>query len=93
MEREKSQGLDPLKSVSSLKTAEDVKAHLENQLRQARLAAQQVVILALILKWGFTWPASYREVNQLRSFIEYSYFRNGWNNTDQVELLPLPQQQ
>lgn len=42
LEREKSQGLDPLKSVSTLKTAEDVKAHLENQLRQARQAAQQV---------------------------------------------------
>ena len=42
VEREKSQGLDPSKSCSSLKTPEDVKAHLENQLKQARLAAQQV---------------------------------------------------
>ncbi|KAG7216183.1 hypothetical protein INR49_029032 [Caranx melampygus] len=38
VEREKSQGIDPSKT---LKTAEDVKAHLENQLKQARLAAQQ----------------------------------------------------
>lgn len=42
VEREKSQGLDPSKTGSTLKTAEDVKAHLENQLKQARLAAQQV---------------------------------------------------
>ncbi|KAK2833852.1 hypothetical protein Q5P01_017741 [Channa striata] len=41
VEREKSQGLDPSKTGSSLKTAEEVKAHLENQLKQARLAAQQ----------------------------------------------------
>ncbi|TMS15379.1 Nucleosome-remodeling factor subunit BPTF [Larimichthys crocea] len=41
VEREKSQGLDPSKTGSTLKTAEDVKAHLENQLKQARLAAQQ----------------------------------------------------
>lgn len=45
LEREKSQGLDPSKTGSSLKTAEEVKAHLENQLKQARLAAQQVGIL------------------------------------------------
>uniref|UniRef100_A0A3B4H348 Nucleosome-remodeling factor subunit BPTF-like n=1 Tax=Pundamilia nyererei TaxID=303518 RepID=A0A3B4H348_9CICH len=41
LEREKSQGGDPSKTGSSLKTAEEVKAHLENQLKQARLAAQQ----------------------------------------------------
>uniref|UniRef100_G3NV03 Bromodomain PHD finger transcription factor n=1 Tax=Gasterosteus aculeatus aculeatus TaxID=481459 RepID=G3NV03_GASAC len=41
LEREKSQGIDPSKSGGSLKTAEEVKAHLENQLKQARLAAQQ----------------------------------------------------
>ncbi|XP_028310256.1 nucleosome-remodeling factor subunit BPTF isoform X2 [Gouania willdenowi] len=40
VEREKSQGADS-KGVTSLKTAEDVKSHLENQLKQARLAAQQ----------------------------------------------------
>lgn len=45
VEREKSQGLDPSKTGSTLKTAEDVKAHLENQLKQARLAAQQVSTL------------------------------------------------
>lgn len=43
VEREKSQGIDPSKA---LKTAEDVKAHLENQLKQARLAAQQVGTLS-----------------------------------------------
>lgn len=42
VEREKAQGLDPSKTGATLKTAEDVKAHLENQLKQARLAAQQV---------------------------------------------------
>ena len=42
MEKEKSQGGDPSKMGGSLKTAEDVKAHLEAQLKQARLAAQQV---------------------------------------------------
>lgn len=42
VEREKSQGLDPSKTSGTLKTAEEVKAHLENQLKQARLAAQQV---------------------------------------------------
>lgn len=42
MERDKTQGLDPSKTTNSLRTAEDVKAHLENQLKQARLAAQQV---------------------------------------------------
>ena len=42
MEREKSQGIDPSKTGNTLRTAEDVKAHLENQLKQARLAAQQV---------------------------------------------------
>uniref|UniRef100_A0A3B3WVM8 Bromodomain PHD finger transcription factor n=1 Tax=Poecilia mexicana TaxID=48701 RepID=A0A3B3WVM8_9TELE len=41
VEREKSQGLDPSKTGGTLKTAEEVKAHLENQLKQARLAAQQ----------------------------------------------------
>ncbi|KAK5856778.1 hypothetical protein PBY51_008349 [Eleginops maclovinus] len=41
LEREKSQGIDSSKSGSTLKTAEEVKAHLENQLKQARLAAQQ----------------------------------------------------
>ncbi|KAA8585648.1 hypothetical protein FQN60_004342 [Etheostoma spectabile] len=41
VEREKSQGIDSSKTGSSLKTAEDVKAHLESQLKQARLAAQQ----------------------------------------------------
>ncbi|XP_054615497.1 nucleosome-remodeling factor subunit BPTF isoform X2 [Dunckerocampus dactyliophorus] len=41
LEREKSQGLDSSKTSSALKTSEDVKAHLENQLKQARLAAQQ----------------------------------------------------
>nr|XP_033945867.1 nucleosome-remodeling factor subunit BPTF-like isoform X1 [Pseudochaenichthys georgianus] len=40
LEREKTQGVDSSKS-STLKTAEEVKAHLENQLKQARLAAQQ----------------------------------------------------
>lgn len=45
LEREKSQGGDPSKTSSSLKTAEEVKAHLENQLKQARLAAQQVETL------------------------------------------------
>lgn len=42
LEREKSQGIDSSKTSSSLKTSEDVKAHLENQLKQARMAAQQV---------------------------------------------------
>ncbi|XP_041856528.1 nucleosome-remodeling factor subunit BPTF isoform X7 [Melanotaenia boesemani] len=41
VERDKSQGVDPSKAGSALKTAEEVKAHLENQLKQARLAAQQ----------------------------------------------------
>nr|XP_057905963.1 nucleosome-remodeling factor subunit BPTF isoform X2 [Doryrhamphus excisus] len=41
LEREKSQGLDSSKTSSTLKTSEDVKAHLENQLKQARLASQQ----------------------------------------------------
>lgn len=49
LEREKSQGIDPSKSGGSLKTAEEVKAHLENQLKQARLAAQQV---STPLHWG-----------------------------------------
>lgn len=54
VERERSQGIDPSKTSSSLKTAEDVKAHLENQLKQARLAAQQVGTLytaSVILLW------------------------------------------
>jgi len=42
VEKEKSQGGDPSKMGGSLKTPEDVKAHLESQLKQARLAAQQV---------------------------------------------------
>ncbi|XP_067334267.1 nucleosome-remodeling factor subunit BPTF-like isoform X4 [Channa argus] len=41
VERDRSQGVDPSKAGSTLKTAEEVKAHLENQLKQARLAAQQ----------------------------------------------------
>ncbi|KAK7939046.1 hypothetical protein WMY93_002372 [Mugilogobius chulae] len=41
VEREKAQGADPSKIGASLKTVEEVKAHLENQLKQARLAAQQ----------------------------------------------------
>ncbi|CAM9220445.1 unnamed protein product [Lampetra planeri] len=42
LEREKSQGVDSSKTSGNLRTAEEVKAHLENQLKQARLAAQQV---------------------------------------------------
>lgn len=42
MEKEKLQGTDSPKTVSALKTAEDVKTHLENQLKQTRMAAQQV---------------------------------------------------
>lgn len=42
VEREKSQGTDSSKVSSCLKTAEEVKAHLETQLKQQRLAAQQV---------------------------------------------------
>ncbi|XP_061568415.1 nucleosome-remodeling factor subunit BPTF isoform X2 [Cololabis saira] len=41
LEREKSQGSDSSKTGSTLRTAEEVKAHLENQLKQARLASQQ----------------------------------------------------
>ncbi|XP_037544827.1 nucleosome-remodeling factor subunit BPTF [Nematolebias whitei] len=41
LEREKTQGLEPAKTSSTLKTVEEVKAHLDNQLKQARLAAQQ----------------------------------------------------
>lgn len=54
MEREKSQGLDPSKTSISLKTAEDVKAHLETQLKQARLAAQQVETRVTISTQVFT---------------------------------------
>lgn len=72
LEREKSQGIDPLKSVSTLKTAEDVKAHLENQLRQARQAAQQVVTWATVPHWGFYLAASYRGVNQASTCIKHS---------------------
>ncbi len=41
VEREKSQAADPTK-VSAQKKAEEVKAQLEAQLKQQRLAAQQV---------------------------------------------------
>ncbi|XP_051905887.1 nucleosome-remodeling factor subunit BPTF isoform X1 [Hippocampus zosterae] len=41
MEKEKLQGTDSPKTVSALKSAEDVKTHLENQLKQTRMAAQQ----------------------------------------------------
>lgn len=41
VEREKAQASDPSK-VSVQKTAEEVKAQLESQLKQQRLAAQQV---------------------------------------------------
>lgn len=41
VEREKAQASDPSK-VSVQKTAEEVKAQLEAQLKQQRLAAQQV---------------------------------------------------
>lgn len=50
LEREKSQGVDSSKTGGALRTAEEVKAHLENQLKQARLAAQQVGTLV----WFYT---------------------------------------
>lgn len=63
MERDKTQGLDPSKTTNSLKTAEDVKAHLENQLKQARLAAQQVWTL------NTTHTQSFTIVNQVNKSI------------------------
>ncbi|XP_077589921.1 nucleosome-remodeling factor subunit BPTF [Stigmatopora nigra] len=40
LEKDKSQGIDSSKTIT-FKNAEDVKLHLENQLKQTRLAAQQ----------------------------------------------------
>lgn len=71
VEREKSQGIDPSKSSNTLRTAEDVKAHLENQLKQARLAAQQVGTLHCI---GFSgvrkpcWGLNVTKLNVLKMF-------------------------
>lgn len=56
--------MDPSKTGSTLKTVEDVKAHLENQLRQARLAAQQVgaLLLGLLV---FSGAPVHRDVSKV----------------------------
>lgn len=93
MEREKSQGLDPSKTGSSLKTAEEVKAHLENQLKQARLAAQQVGTLYTTHTQGFIFTVlGGQQTFYMPKMFEHICFRNVWSSRDRVQLPPLPQQ-
>lgn len=81
VEREKSQGLDPSKTGSSLKTAEEVKAHLENQLKQARLAAQQVGTLytQTAFHLGGTVLGG-QQTFYMPKMFEHFCFRNVWSS-------------
>lgn len=70
VERDKSQGIDSSKTGSTLKTAEEVKAHLENQLKQARLAAQQVGMQ----RAAHNFNLSQSQENTACSHLKHPYF-------------------